>query len=101
MTPVSPVLSAEFVSREIIHAKDQPQYRPLPSIRSSGGVVLTRWELTEDERDAIAAGADLYLSCWTFNQPLQPVKLEIVSCDKDLLDLTERMGLPTNKEKNR
>ena len=41
----------------------------------------TRWQLTDEERAAIAAGADLMLSVLTFRQPLQPVIMGVAGVD--------------------
>ncbi len=59
----------------------QPEYDPLPALRSPEGIVLTRWQPTDEERQQIAGGADLYLSVLTFNQPFQAVKLEVGEAD--------------------
>lgn len=93
MQPISPVLGAEFIANEIVYAKDQPEYNPLPVLRNEGGVVLSRWKLTDSEREAIMGGADIFLSIWTFNQPLQPVRLEVGECDRDLLSIATHLGL--------
>ena len=81
MTPVSPVLTPEYADQEAIYAKNQPQYRPLPVLRNSQGVLLSRWRLTDAERQAIADGADIFLYNWTFNRRLQPVRLEVGECE--------------------
>jgi hypothetical protein len=62
---------------ELEYAKDQPEYRPLRALRSMAGegAILTRWTLTPEQRQAIAAGADVFLEVLTFAQPLQPVLL--------------------------
>lgn len=64
---------------EVIYAEDQPEYIQLPAIRFPGteGLVVTRWTFTNEERDAIDAGADLFLGTMTFNQPLQPLILSV------------------------
>jgi len=62
----------------------QPQYNELAALRSPEGIVITRWAFTEEERQAIAAGEDIYLSVMPFNHPFQPVSL--------------RVGLPEGKE---
>ncbi len=93
MLPKSPVLTEEFVPNEIVYAKDQPQYTPLPVLRNEAGIVLSRWTLTDDEREAILAGADIMLSVHTFGGPLQPVRLEIAECDRDILAIADSMGL--------
>jgi len=93
MLPTSPVLAEEFVPSEVVFAKDQPEYNPLPVIRSRDGVLLSRWKLTDEERAAIAEGADILLSNWTFNQPLQPVRLEVGFTDRSQLEIAAYMGL--------
>lgn len=93
MTPISPVLTEEFVPQEVVYAKDQPEYHPLPVLRNSAGVVMSRWKLTDEEREAVLAGADLLLSVWTFNQHLQPLRLEVISCAADMAEVAKRMEL--------
>jgi hypothetical protein len=82
MKPVSPVAPGSEAA-EVIFAKDQKEYIPLPTLRLSTPQVpvISRWELTKDERASIASGADVVLTLWTFGQPLQPVLLEV--CQKD------------------
>ena len=93
MEPTTPVLTKEFQSQEIVYAKDQPEYTPLPVHRNKRGVVLSRWKLTQQEREAIAAGGDILLSVYTFNQPLQPIRIEIDECDRDLMEIARFMDL--------
>ena len=78
MKPVSPVLPG-YQMTEIVYAKDQPEYNPLPAvvIETQGRPILTRWEFTDEERARIAAGESLYLWVYTFGQPLQPIAPEI------------------------
>lgn len=95
--PISPVLPG-YADQEHIYAKDQPEYNPLPVLRSEGsrrrdGVLLSRWQFTDAEREAIAAGADIFLYCWTFNHPLQPVLLEVGCCDRDEAGMARYLGL--------
>lgn len=93
MDPVSPVISAEFVDKEVVYAKDQPQYRPLPVIRNADGVVMSRWSLTLEERKAIADGADLFLFGYTFNRPLQPVHMEVGGCGDTQVLMQDQLEL--------
>ncbi len=93
MSPKSPVLDEEFLSNEVVYAKDQPEYRQLPALRSEDGVVLTRWTLTDEEREALHSGADLFLFIHTHNQPLQPIRLEVGACRRDLVHFAQRMDL--------
>jgi dihydrofolate reductase len=49
-------------SRAIVIAEHQQEYRDLPSIRTPDGQVITRWSLSDDERRAILAGEDIYVT---------------------------------------
>jgi hypothetical protein len=49
-------------SRAIVIAEQQDEYRDLPSIRTPGGQVITRWSLTDEERAAIVRGEDIYVT---------------------------------------
>lgn len=64
---------------ELIYAEKQPEYNALRVIRSNTEqkAVLSRWTLTQEQRAAIAEGADVYLEMWTFGFPLQPVRMAI------------------------
>jgi len=66
---------------EIVLGKDQPQYVPLPAVYldSPARPMITRWRLDDEERAAIAAGADVVLQQLTFGQPFQPVNLQAVA----------------------
>ena len=74
--PVSPIVPGLQLP-EVVYAKDQPQYEPLPVFKQDNGVVLSRWKLTWRERVLTFLRGDVYLFCWTFNHPLQPVAIEI------------------------
>ncbi len=93
MQPVSPVLGPEFQGREITFAKNQPQFIPIPVHRNRMGVLLSRWRLTDDERAAIAAGADIFLSSFTRNESLLPCMIEVGNCDRDILEMAAQMEL--------
>ncbi len=74
MQPVSPVFP-NLNLPEVVYAKDQPQYLPLPAYRDGRGTVVTRWQLSWRERLRVLFSGSIWLSMMTFNQPLQPVKL--------------------------
>lgn len=74
MQPISPVCP-NLELPEVVYAKDQPEYLPLPSYKTTDGRVLTRWRLTLGERIRVFLSGDVYLQVLTFNRPLQPVKL--------------------------
>lgn len=72
MKPVSPVVPGHS---EVVYAKDQPEYLPLPAHRTEDGCVTTRWKLTWQERLRVLFMGNIYLQLLTFNTPLQPVML--------------------------
>lgn len=67
----------EFEQQNVVFAKDQPEYLPLPAHISDEGVVTTCWELTPDEREVFLQTGIIYLQTLTFKQPLQPVILTV------------------------
>lgn len=93
MTLKSPVLAEQFQYHEIVYGALQDEYQGLPAIRTPAGKVLTRWTFTDEEREAIHAGADVFLTVLTFNQPLQPLRMEVGVCDRDIISMAQEMGL--------
>lgn len=72
---VSPVVPGRE-AMELIFAKDQRQFLPLPALAvedGSPGRIVTRWELTEEDRQRLAAGGSIYVWITTYHQPLQPL----------------------------
>jgi hypothetical protein len=49
-------------SRPQVIAENQIEYQALPSIRTPDGQVITRLQLSDAERRAIAMGEDLYVT---------------------------------------
>lgn len=99
MQAISPVIAPEFSDKECIYAKDQAQYRPTLVHRSPDGVLLSRWHLSDEERKAVANGADIWLYNWTFNQPLQPIRMEVAEAERSAVDVAQYMQLlePSNE----
>jgi len=67
-------------AEEVLYAKDQPQYKPLRClVDDSRGDrrVTSRWTLTEEQRKAVAEGADIYLTLLTHGNPLQPIMMAV------------------------
>lgn len=99
MKPVEPVLNIspfEIMTtiprlerlgiKPVTYAKNQPEYLPLPVLRSPQGTVTSRWHMTWRERLAALFIGDVYLTQLTFNTPLQPVRLQVaVPTDEELL----------------
>lgn len=61
----------------VTYAENQPEYIPLPVLRCVDGRVISQWRLTDQEREKIAAGSDVFLTVHTFNYSLQPVMLTV------------------------
>lgn len=78
LRPTCPVIEG-FEADEVVFAVHQPQYEPLHCLVSKDPekAVLSRWTLTAEQRQAVAAGADLYLTILTFGHPLQPILLAV------------------------
>lgn len=78
MRPLSPVafeIAQTLGIREIIFAKDQPQYIALPALKFDDGLVVTRWSLSPWERLKVLFGGSVYLGLLKFNNPLQPIRI--------------------------
>jgi len=84
MRAVSPVLKGVA---EVVMGKDQPEYLPLPAIKSKEkGIVTTKWKLSWKERLNILFVGSVYLQVWTFGKRLQPVRLFVEKPEiKDLV----------------
>ena len=76
----------EFKGQNVIFAKDQPEYLPLPALKMPDGEVYTCWELTDEEIADVVSNRCIYLKQLTFNQALQPI-LPLVNLE-DGLSLT-------------
>lgn len=65
----------EFPEQNVIFAKDQPQYRPLPAWCERTGIegrVVCCWRLTWRDRLRVLFTGTIWHHVLTFNQPLQP-----------------------------
>jgi hypothetical protein len=90
MYPVSPVLAGD-PRPEVMLAKDQHEYEPLPVVRLPGHKwpMVSRWRFTDEERGAVAAGADVLLTQLTFGNLFHPVFLETAMPDQGLQTASE------------
>lgn len=74
----------KFEESNTVFGKDQPEYMPLPAlvkpfIIGKGddaavypkGIVVSCWELSEEELAEVAKTGRIYLSVLTFGQPIQ------------------------------
>lgn len=80
----------KFKEANIVFAKDQPQYHPLPA-HSDGHHVTSCWRLSLWERIRLLVTGRLYLQVLTFKQPLQPQKLSTKV--RDLIPWKDRFRL--------
>lgn len=64
----------DFRGTNIVFAKDQPEYLPLPALVHDDKVI-TCWEVTDEDLERIKKDRKIYLEIWTFKKPLQPVRL--------------------------
>lgn len=83
MQPVDPRIDPQLVppgSRAIVIAEHQPQYTPVPCVRTPDCQVITRWQFTDEERAAIVRGEDLFLTILS-SGPINPVILTVGPVD--------------------
>ena len=83
MRPISPVMPGSKPI-ELVFGKDQPEYEDLPAVwlDTVSCPVVTRWRLTDEERFAISAGADIVVQQITFRKDLQPINIQVVMPDE-------------------
>lgn len=64
----------EFPEQNVVFAKDQPEYMPLPAFRDSAptGDVISCWHLSLTERLRLLITGQLWVSLRMFWQPLTP-----------------------------
>lgn len=69
----------EFDGQNVVFAKDQPEYQPLPARVSNNPerTVTSCWELTDEELAIVMATKRIYCGMFTFGQPLQPLLLTV------------------------
>jgi hypothetical protein len=63
----------EFKEQNIIFAKNQKEYLPLPAFVKVDGDVISCWRLSFKERFKILFTGKLWLCVKTFNTKLQPL----------------------------
>jgi hypothetical protein len=83
MDPVEPFFKKSWTQDHVVYAKDQKEYRPLPAIVDQDGTVITEWELTDEEREALFMGGRIRLTLLYVVRdrtgervPLCPIKIE-------------------------
>lgn len=74
----------EFTQQNGILAKEQPQYLPLPVYRTKDGLTISCWRLSFKERLKLLFTGRMWVHMLTFNQPLQPLFLDVDDPFKEL-----------------
>jgi len=84
MNSVSPVLTEREIESEQVIALEQPEYFPIIVARivyqDGSKATLTRFRLSEREREQIALGHDLILS-QPHHGPLMPISLQLAAAN--------------------
>lgn len=72
-----------FPEANIVFAKDQPEYEPLPAFRedSPQGEVITCQKLSFKERLIVLFTGRVWLAMLTFNKPLTPIFMSVKKSD--------------------
>ena len=77
----------EFKEQNIVFARDQPGYKPLPAFKDPSGEVISCWKLSFKERLRVLFKGEIWLCLSSFNQPLTPsfmttIKTEVIQTIK-------------------
>ena len=69
----------EFKHQNIVFAKDQPEYQPLPALKidTPTGEVISCWKLSFKERLTVLIFGRVWMSLMSFNKPLTPSFLAV------------------------
>lgn len=71
----------QFKESNIVFAKDQLPYLPLPARKDEDGRVVSCWRASFKERLRLLFFGRVYVSMLTFNKPLQPIKMGAIYRD--------------------
>ena len=69
----------EFKHQNVVFAKDQPEYQPLPALKIGDemGSVVSCWKMKPTERIKVLFTGKVWLNLASFNKPLTPSYLAI------------------------
>ena len=69
----------EFKHQNVVFAKDQPQYRPLPALKLNDdiGTVISCWKMSFWQRIKVLFTGRVWLSLASFGKPLTPSLLSV------------------------
>ena len=90
----------EFKHQNVVFAKDQPEYQPLPALRldTPQGEVISCWRLSYKERLQVLIFGKVWLSLMSFNKPLTPSfmavsRKDVYSHPDDLITAKQKINL--------
>lgn len=69
----------EFPQMTVKIAEHQEQYETLPAHVTPDGVVITCFELDEEELAQVVDNGKIYISIHTFGEPLQPIGMSVLN----------------------
>ena len=69
----------KFKDQNVVFAKDQPQYQPLPALRldTPEGEVISCWKMSIKERLKVLFTGRVWVSLMSFNKPLTPSYISV------------------------
>ena len=71
----------KFKECNVTFAENQPEYRPLPALKSEDGVVVSCWRLSFWEKMKVLFTGKIWVGLLTFNNPLQPQLITVNKTD--------------------
>lgn len=74
MIPVEVIAAGDW-KPELVTSSDQRAAQDLPAAITPEGDVVSCWRFTDEERQAIAAGADIYVFQQTHGRPVHPLSI--------------------------
>ena len=69
--------AVKFKECNVVYAENQPEYLSLPCHKTEDGELTTCWWFSFKERLLVLLFGKVYLSILTFNEPLQPLKMNV------------------------
>jgi len=76
---VDPRLVPEGSKAHVLNGPKK-EWKDLPTVRTPNGYVVTRWSLSDEERAAILAGQDIFVTLVSFG-PINPLFVSVGPCD--------------------
>ena len=94
----------EFKHQNVVFAKDQPEYQPLPALKlnTPEGEVISCWGMTFKERVKVLFTGKVWVSLMSFNKPLTPSfiavsRKDVYSHPDDKIKWYRKLLDPVNK----